>query len=192
MAYCEKCGNQVNDNAAFCSACGQKRGSVGQQQNTNNYNTNTTYNGNVGYNSNFNNLNNAHPLVNELRKKIRTEAIVWIVVASIQVLLFFVNLMLEDILSAFIVLLVAVINFLVCKKDFEFEKKIATEPVGIIEKYKPIGGYIGTLIYNLILGGVVGVVGSIFCFVTRSYVMQNEQQCMELENNYKAQHRINN
>ena len=47
---------------------------------------------------------------------------------------------------------------------------------------KPLTGPIITLIYNLLIGGVIGVAGSIYYFAAvRGYVMENEQAFLELE-----------
>ena len=58
----------------------------------------------------------------------------------------------------------------------QYSKVLLKNPKGIIAKFEPLTGPIITLIYNLIIGGVIGVVGSIYYFVAiRNYVMENKQ-----------------
>lgn len=174
MPYCEKCGNQVSENSVFCSTCGQKRNTTININNAQQFTTNAT-----NYNSVNTTMNN--DVLSVLCNKIQTQAIVWIVIASVQVLFVLLNFANNDIISALCILAVAVVNFISSKKDFDYIKEIKEKPFGIVEKYKPLGGYIFTLIYNIIFGGVIGVVGSIFCFLTRSYVLNNEVALNEIE-----------
>lgn len=119
--------------------------------------------------------------LNELSGKIRLEAIIWSVVASLQIVsaivLFFLFLDYPEgysnLISAISLLVIAVLNIKSASSDFKYSKQILTNPVGIVEKYTPTNGIIATLIYNLLFGGLLGVVGSIFGFVTRNYVMSN-------------------
>lgn len=61
-------------------------------------------------------------------------------------------------------------------QDMQYSKVLLKNPKGIIAKFEPLTGPIITLIYNLIIGGVIGVVGSIYYFVAiRNYVMENKQ-----------------
>lgn len=185
--FCPKCGNQMQDSDMFCSNCGYQR------MRTNNMgcnvNTNQSYNAPVNqvyseYNSNH--LLDSY-LIDRLRSKIKTEAIAWIVIASIQAVIALFSILLGEFISGIVILPIAILNFFVSMKDFDYEKKIAIQPVGIVEKYKPIGGYIFMLLFNLFMGGIIGMIGSIFCFVTRNYVIQNEQQFIALENKYLNQ-----
>ena len=56
-----------------------------------------------------------------------------------------------------------------------YSKEIIQNPVGIVDKFKPITGPIIVLVYNLIFGGVIGVVGSIYYFIAiRNFILTNE------------------
>ncbi len=137
----------------------------------------------------------ANGLLQELSKKIQLEAFVWLGVAALQLIIGFYNLAIgftlnatwgEDgttnIITGVVVIVVAVVNALNAKKDLEYSKKVLTSPAGIVAKYKPVNELVITLVYNLVLGGLVGVVGSVFGFLTRKYVLDNEPAFLALEN----------
>lgn len=137
-------------------------------------------------------------LTQQLSGKIKTEAYVWIGVAVIQVILGLFNVITgialfdeyEDgtsqLISGFLIWLVAVVNFINSGKDLKYSKEIMENPVGIVEKYKPIKSVVITLVYNLLVGGLIGVVGSIFGFITRSFVVNNEKDFLAIEEEHKA------
>ena len=82
-----------------------------------------------------------------------------------------------------IILIVGVLNLISSIQDINYSKSFPANPVGIVSKVKPLTGPIITLIYNLIIGGVIGVAGSIYYFVAvRGYVVENEQAFLEIEN----------
>lgn len=47
--YCQKCGNQVNDNDQFCPSCGAPTNSATINRETQNYNQNNGDESNLGY-----------------------------------------------------------------------------------------------------------------------------------------------
>lgn len=119
--------------------------------------------------------------LDELSKKVQLEGIIWIVVAGLQIISAVVLFGLfidypevySNLISAISLLVIAVLNIKSSLSDFKYSKQILTNPVGIVEKYTPTNGIIATLVYNLLFGGFLGVIGSIFGFVTRNYVMSN-------------------
>lgn len=188
MAFCKNCGNQLSADAAFCGSCGtpvaeNTQASVVRENHQQNFVPNT------GYAPQDN-------LISKLSGKIKTEAIVWIVIACLQVIIGIFNIITgielfdyyEDgtlnLISGFFVLLVAAVNFTTAFRNMKYANEIFTKPVGIVKKYSPVGGVVATLIYNVIFGGIIGVVGSIFGFVTRNFVMSNRQAFTDIENDY--------
>lgn len=132
-------------------------------------------------------------LVQQLSKKIKTEAYVWMGVAGLQVLIGLINVFsgfsedgLSNLISGIFTLAVAAANFITSRKDLKYSSEILEKPVGIVENFKPIKGLIITLVYNVVVGGVVGIVGCIFGFITRSFVLNNEQTFLALEAEAKA------
>lgn len=122
-----------------------------------------------------------------------TNGIVWIIIASIQVIIGLYNLIIgleissyrtdgtTYIISGLFVLVVAALNFVNASKDIKYSKEILSRPVGIVAKFDPIGGYIGNLVYNILFGGIVGVAGSIFALTIRSFVLNNRGDFNSLE-----------
>ena len=71
-------------------------------------------------------------------------------------------------------------------QDMQYSKALIEKPNGIVAKFEPITGPIIILIYNLVIGGVIGVIGSIYYFVAiRNYVMENKEffASLDVENN---------
>ena len=139
----------------------------------------------------------------KLSSKIKTGGIIWIVIASLQFIFGLYYLILglaylgtwyeenamPNIVVGVFILLVGVLNLVNSIKDIKYSKEILSRPVGIVANFTPVGKYVGNLIYNFLLGGVIGIVGSIFAFVTRSYVLNNSTYFQSLEANYLNQNR---
>lgn len=121
--------------------------------------------------------------VTELSKKVRTEAIIWFCIAGYQIILGFVNLMIGDYALApgLLLFFIAGLNIFGASKDLQYSKDVLVKPVGIVAKYKPVTGLIVTLVYNLCFGGILGVIGAVFSFMTREYVLRNEASFLNIE-----------
>lgn len=158
--FCTYCGNEVNENAVVCLKCGcaiPKQGTYSNNQTSNAYISPET-------------------LVNTVTQRIKTNSIIWIVIGSLQILIGIFN---------WLLLVVGILNLVSAIYDLKFTKSFADKPVGIIAKVKPIGGTIAVLIYNLLIGGVVGVLAVVYYFIAvRSYVLENESTFLEIEQQY--------
>ena len=122
-----------------------------------------------------------------------TNGIVWIIIASLQIIIGLYNLIsglalssyradgTTYIISGIFVLVVAALNFVNASKDIKYSKEILSRPVGIVAKFDPIGGYIGNLVYNILFGGIVDVAGSIFALTIRNFVLTNRAYFNSLE-----------
>lgn len=189
MAFCIKCGTEITDEMLFCPKCGNK---VGEQPKTINQSqvNNQQFNPQQNYQYQANNLAQptAYSYLQTLSGKVKTEAIIWVVIASLQLLLGIILLIQGISLSGYswtqdtamvyyvqglVLIVISIVNYKVSSNDFKYSREVLINPVGIVNKFSPIGGRIGNLIYNILFGGVIGVIGSIFGFVTRSYVMNN-------------------
>ena len=137
-----------------------------------------------------------NPLI-RLSKKVKTNAIIWTVIASLQAVIAAVNFyfwldglrwwpdeVLANGISALMLAVIATLNFVSSAKDFKYSKNVLNVPRGIVAKFQPIGGYIANLIYNIIFGGLVGIVGSIYGLCVRSYVMNNAGYFQMVERQY--------
>ena len=91
MPFCEKCGKEIKDGDRFCTRCGAQVVSD-TFKNHNNCNSNDALqpvynNSNYAYVSNPTEVNCQKLCIDLLIKKIKTEAVVWIIVASIQIII---------------------------------------------------------------------------------------------------------
>ena len=188
--YCPECGAKVKGSEKFCPTCGAAVSGVSRTGRED-----AAVSGRPV-------RQGTEELVLQLSKKLRVEAIVWCVVAAIQVLVGFTLInegsQLDTLGSAFgianagaersgmgvIILIVAAVNFYVCSRDFKYSKEVLDHPVGIVKKYRPLAGLVINLVYNLIVGGIIGAVGSVFWFITRSFVMNNEKEFEAIEAGY--------
>ena len=147
MKYCAHCGKELFDEAVICVGCGC---AVVGNQIVNKQSANATI------------------LLNTLSQRLNTNGIIWLVIGILQIL--------AGIFIDWTFLIVGVLNIISSVQDINYSKALLENPTGIVDKFKPLTGPIITLVYNLIIGGVVGVIGSIYYFVAiRNYVMVNKQ-----------------
>ncbi len=100
-----------------------------------------------------------------LSNNIKIDSIIWLVIGICQCLVLF---------SPFTVI-VGILNIISAVSGFKWIKNVFHYRVGLVDYYKPLVNPIITLIYNLIFGGVVGVIGSIYYLIAvRGYVMDNK------------------
>ena len=160
--YCTKCGKEIADDAVFCANCGCPTKAT--------YNNSSTHNASYTVNQN---------IVTTISQRLNTNGIIWIVVAALQIII--------GLMGGWFTIIVGLLNLYSAIQDINFSKSFAATPVGLVEKVKPTTSAIITLIYNLIIGGVIGVAGSIYYFVAvRGFVLENEQAFLEIENKYKS------
>ncbi len=117
---------------------------------------------------------NSPSLLQQLSVKLHTNAIIWIVIGALQILGgLFIN---------WFLLVVGVLNIISSVQDMKYSKTVLENPQGIIKKFEPLAGPIIVLVYNLVIGGIIGVAGSVYYFVAvRGFVMQNKTQFEEIE-----------
>lgn len=157
MKYCSHCGKELFDEAVICVGCGC---AVDEQ-------INQTVN---------NQFVNGSTMLNTLSQRLNTNGIIWLVIGILQIL--------GGIFFNWFLLIVGVLNIISSIQDMEYSKTLLKNPTGIIAKFEPITGPVITLIYNLVIGGLIGVVGSIYYFLAiRNYVMENKQFFASLDAN---------
>lgn len=158
MKYCAHCGRELFDEAVVCVGCG----CAVKRQNA------QTYNRSV----------DRAALLNTLSKRVNINGIIWLVIGIVQIL--------GGLFLNWFLLIVGVLNIISSVQDIQYSKTMLENPTGIVEKFEPIIGPIIVTIYNLVFGGVIGVIGSIFYFIAiRSYVMENKMDfaSFHVENN---------
>ena len=160
--FCTHCGNEVNEEAAVCLKCGCAI-------------PRTMHNNITGGCSTVDLTN----FINVISQRIKTNGIIWIVIAGLQILM--------GISFNWLLLIVGILNLISSIQDLNYSKEIMNKPIGIVAKMKPLTGTIVVLIYNLVIGGVIGIAGSIYYLIAvRGYVLENEQAFLEIENQYIA------
>ncbi len=113
-------------------------------------------------------------LLQQLSTKLHTNAIIWIVIDALQIICgIFIN---------WFILIVGILNIISSVQDINYSKNILLTPNGIVKKFEPLTGAVIVLIYNLVIGGFIGVIGSIYYFIAvRGFVMQNRIQFENME-----------
>ena len=155
MRYCTHCGKEIMDEAVICVGCGCPV--TGQHKQTAQAP-----------------INGSPELLNTLSQRLNTNGIIWLVIGILQVLGgLFIN---------WFLLIVGVLNIISSVQDMQYSKTVLEDPSGIMAKFEPITGPVITLIYNLVIGGVIGVIGSVYYFIAiRNYVMENKQYFAALD-----------
>ncbi len=98
----------------------------------------------------------------ELSNRLKINGIIWLIIGICQV-------------CSFVCAIVGILNIISAIRDLQSSKNVFTYRVGLVNAYTPITGFVITLIYNLIFGGVIGIVGSLYYyFCIRGYVMDNK------------------
>ena len=106
--------------------------------------------------------------------RMQTNGIIWCVIAGLQIVIgLFLN---------WLFLIIGALNIISAIKDLQYSKQVAKHPIGIVKKVEPIAMPVIGLIYNLVIGGIIGVIGSIYYFVAiRGFVMENKTQFLSME-----------
>lgn len=155
MKFCSHCGKELVDEAVICTGCGC---AVGSQP--------TPVQQAISQPSVQQPMRDPVQLLMTLSKRTNTNGIIWLVIGILQIL--------GGIFWDWWLLIVGVLNVISSIQDMQYSKKVLADPSGIVKKFEPLVGPIITLIYNLVIGGVIGVVGSIYYFVAiRNFVMEN-------------------
>ena len=147
MKYCTHCGKELMDEAVICVGCG------------------CTVDGHTKLGSS---AVECDALISKLSQRLNTNGIIWLVIGALQII--------GGLVINWFLLIVGVLNIISAVQDMNYSKTLPDNPTGIVARFEPMTGPIITLIYNLVIGGVIGVAGSIYYFVAiRNFVMENRQ-----------------
>ncbi len=117
--------------------------------------------------------NSANEDMEHLRKlasKEKTAGIIWLVIGILQV-------------TSFIFSIVGIMNIVTSVKRIKYSKSILTDNYNFVPIYqKWITSIVISLVYNLIIGGIIGVIGCIYDLCTRNYVISNKDVFTRLSN----------
>ena len=116
-------------------------------------------------------------LLQQLACRVNTNGIIWTVIGVIQILM--------GLFWNWWILIVGVLNIITGIRDINRSQQLPKDPRGIVREHTPIAGAIITLIYNVVVGAFIGVIGSIYYFIAiRGMVMENKDQFIGIENAY--------
>lgn len=186
MKYCANCGKEMDDYADVCIGCGCSAKGI----NTNNRQTvfcthcgkEISANAAVCVNCGCavfappiaQNGMSSDELTATLSKRVKIDGIIWLCIAALQII--------AGISYNWVFLIPGVLNIFTAVRELNISKKVLTDQTGIIKEFEPLAGPIIAAVYNLIIGGIIGVAGSIYYFVAiRQFVMNNRQAFEALE-----------
>ncbi len=186
MKYCANCGKEMDDYADVCIGCGCSAKGI----NTNNRQTvfcthcgkEIPANAAVCVNCGCavfaspiaQNGMSSDELTVTLSKRVKIDGIIWLCIAVLQII--------AGISYNWVFLIPGVLNIFTAVRELNISKKVLTDQTGIIKEFEPLAGPIIAAVYNLIIGGIIGVAGSIYYFVAiRQFVMNNRQAFEALE-----------
>ena len=113
-----------------------------------------------------------------LSERLFINGIIWLIIGILQILFG----MLCAVFGYWFLCIVGVLNIISSVQDINYSKSIKSDTKEIVAKFEPITGPVIVLIYNLIVGGIVGVIGSIYYFVAiRNFVMENKDAFQKSE-----------
>ena len=159
MKFCQYCGTPLVDDANYCSFCGKETPQPFEKTST----------------------NKEQNLVKTLSSRLETLGVIWLVIAIIQIIMGVFGIIM-GVFGTWFTLIVGVLNIIYALTVLERSKRILLNQNGLVKIYSPITGYITTLVYNVLLGGVIGVVGSIYDFIfVRGFVMKNKDKFLAME-----------
>ena len=191
--FCTNCGHELKTEEKFCPSCGfntesvkQAKKSVSNTQNVNSYqNTNQYQNANA-----YQNPNNAafgndditmKNMLAQLSQKNQTNAIIWGALGVVQIIIAMCTITYYGFATGIWTLVVGILNVYSGYKDFTYSKELLKKPVAIISRYESATPIVIALIYNLIFGGIIGIVGSLYEISIRNFVLNNKTEFEQAE-----------
>ena len=154
--FCSNCGNEVHENAVVCIKCGC---AIPQTDASNQF------------------ASQKKSILDVVSQRIQINGIIWLAVGALQIILGFLNIW-----DNWFLLLVGAINIVFGAADLKYSKDCLARPIGIVKQAKPLVRTIIVLVYNLLIGAIIGVAGSIYYLVAvRAYVLENEREFLEIE-----------
>lgn len=155
IRFCEQCGAEIIQGAVYCSNCGNKIDyAIPENRDTETYEWQGLF------------QNGIH-VIHKISSKEKISTGIWVGIACVQALLGFIF---------HFAWLAALWNFLACFMNYRFIKKMNVYPVGVYTHYNDLlFSIISTMIFNIVVGGIIGVIGGIYDLTIRSYAMQNKE-----------------
>ena len=157
IGNCPRCGTSYNNTATFCSKCGANlTENIKFRQNK----QMPTYEEKLDIM-----FNDAQYCIATISKREKTSCKIWIITAVIQIIL-------SIICFPFPFWIAALLNIWRASSRNKLSKLVPLPNKELISKYDSVQ-YGLTWIYNILLGGLIGIVGCIYDERTRDYVHGN-------------------
>ena len=154
--FCPNCGAPLTGNERFCANCGAPAGQT----------------------SNPSSVHQENPFLAELAHREKVSASIWIVVACIQIL---AAILVSG--TAMIVLICGLWNLYAGYSGIQQSKRILTSWPGLVMTYeKSRNQIIFNILLNVVIGGIIGVIGGIYDMSTRNYVLEHRTGFNAAEN----------
>lgn len=117
-------------------------------------------------------VNSTNPFLEKLAEREKGAALIWIVVACIQVL---TAILVRG--TATVVLICGIWNLYAGYCRNQGSKRVFTNWPDLVNTYeKSRNSIIFSIVLNAVIGGVIGVIGGIYDMVTRSYVLEHRDE----------------
>lgn len=170
MKYCTHCGNQLLDEAVICPGCG------------------CAVEGSTYAESVSRKVDDKEECVSSLCTRLNINGIIWIAIAVLQGLISILYYSELGVISGIMLDLIAIINIIYGIYNLRLGSEIDNavyygREIHIVKKFEPLTSPIVTLIFNLILGGIIGIAGSLYYLIgVRQYVLDHRDTFIEIEN----------
>ena len=165
--FCENCGSELVEGNKFCSSCGAD---VSNQSSSN-----------VNNVINSSEKEKVRKLITQLSQKNQTNAIIWGALGVVQIIIAMCTITYYGFATGIWTLVVGILNVYSGYKDFTYSKDLLKKPVAIISRYESATTIVVALIYNLIFGGIIGIVGSLYEISIRNFVLNNKTEFEQAE-----------
>ena len=80
------------------------------------------------------------------------------------------------------VMAIGILNIVAGYKDYKYSKELLQRPIAIISRYESMTPIVISLIYNVLFGGLIGVVGNIYELTIRNFDIANREIFQTAEN----------
>ena len=180
MKFCNYCGAQLRDDARFCGNCGKEAGKVyGEPKSEATTNADGFRSEGATYTARKTVTNNSEKhreIVTTLSSRLRMNGIIWFIIAGIQIVI--------GLCGTWAPLIVGVLNIISAINDLKLSKQVLVNQSGLVKGFEPMTSTIITLVYNAVVGAVIGIGGSMYyMFAIRKYVLDNKEAFLEMEEN---------
>jgi MFS family permease len=78
---------------------------------------------------------------------------------------------------------ICVCDLVIAGRLFSYSKQVQDRPVGILEQYTSTGKLIVLLVFNILFGGIFGIIGAAFLLSASSMVKNNSNAFADMEQN---------